>query len=230
MGIPMTPFDRHEQATETAPNERLQTFTKAMWSALVPDNGECVSVQGELVRANERLFSELLRNGMGNYYDEREDVRHNYYGRLVLLILDTLVENRGGALDADDVAYFRDTHGRLDRDRQVNLRRSELEQREEPLTEDEIRESEALDRDPHLITWEALFNRAERCIANWCIANPALVDRNGRPIVERGVRNIDEIFNPPAPPPKCPLCNGRGFIQPQDERSFPKRCSCPLGK
>lgn len=35
--------------------------------------GQCVSVQGELVRANERLQSEYFRNGLGNYYERTSD-------------------------------------------------------------------------------------------------------------------------------------------------------------
>jgi len=224
----MKPFDRTEEATDVAgSSERLQSFTKALWEALVPRSGECASVQGELVRANERLLTECLQNGMGNYYVEDEEIGQSSYGRLVLFILRTLVENRGGALDAEEVAYFAEIRGRLERDRALKLRIQELELKEEELTDEEAREIEELSgKDSERIHWVALYNRAERCIANWCIANPELIDRSGRSIEEGGVRNLDRILNPPPPPPKCPLCNGRGFIQPKDDRSFPERCSC----
>lgn len=224
----MTPFDRAEEATDTTPSsERLRAFTKAVWDALVPRTGECVSLQGELIRANERLLSECLRNGMCNYYVDDETVAQNYYGALALLILDTLIANRGGALAADEVAYFADVRSRLARDRTQSLRLRDLEQKEEALTDAEARELEVLSDDPAArVNWEALCNRAERCIANWCLANPELVDRQGRPVEERGVRHLEHLLNPPPPPPKCPRCSGRGFLQPTDERKFPERCSC----
>ena len=40
-----------------------------------------------------------------------------------------------------------------------------------------------------------LFDRAERCIANWCIANPELVDSEGRAVEERGVRSVEDVVN-----------------------------------
>jgi len=223
----MKPFDRTEASDTAGSSERLRSFTGAIWKALVPRQGECASVQGELIRANERLTTECFQNGMGNYYVEEEEIGQNYYGRLALFILNTLMENRGGALDADDLAYFAGIRGRLETDRALRLRIQELEIKEGELTEEEGRELEALcDKDSERIPWEALFNRAERCIANWCIANPELIDRRGRPVEEGGVRSLEQILDPPAPPPKCPLCGGRGFIQPRDDRSFPERCSC----
>ena len=84
----MRKFEPAEEATETAPgSDRLEAFTKALYQALVPNSGACVSVQGELVRANERL-----------------------------------------------------------------------------------------------------------CFANWCLANPELIDRHGRPVEERGIRDLSALI------------------------------------
>lgn len=224
---PLERFVRSDEATDTRPaSERLRAFTKVIWDALVPANGACQSRQGELVRGNARLLSECLRNGMSNAWVEDEPLAQNVYGAFALLITDTLIENRGGALEPDDVAYFSRVRGQLETDRLQRLRIRALEHREDELTDDEARELEALFESEERVHWEALCNRAERCIANWCLANPELVDRSGRPIEERGVRNLEHLFARPPPPAKCPLCGGRGFIQPTDERSFPTRCSC----
>src|SRR4051812_28046342 len=94
-------------------SDRLQLFTKALFDACVPPSGECVSVQGELLRASARLQSEYFRNALYNYYwewDESEegnpDVAGTYFGALLFFVLDTLISNRNQALDAEDVAYF----------------------------------------------------------------------------------------------------------------------------
>src|SRR5664279_6233165 len=95
----VTRFDRTDEGSSNdnrMPGERLAAFTKAMWDALVPGNGSCASVQGELVRANERLQSEYFRNGMGNYFgrdEPNETLADNHYGALLLFILDTMVAN-----------------------------------------------------------------------------------------------------------------------------------------
>ena len=62
--------------------------------------------------------------------------------------------------------------------------RGECELEQLLATEDEV-ESPA---------WEWLYNRAQRCIANWCIANPGLIDRQGRPIEERGIRDLGKLL------------------------------------
>jgi hypothetical protein len=223
----MQPFDKSEEATLIQPpSARLAAFTKAVWDALVPSNGECASVQGELVRARERLASEYYRNGMSNYYFE--PFEENYFAALLQFVLGILVENRGGALADEDVVFFADIRGRVESDWVRSLARSELEQQEEPLTVEQEKQYDLLDVELRSsgIHWEEFSNRAERCIANWCIANPKLVDRSGHPSVERGVSDIRHVFEPPAPAPKCPMCQGRGFIQPKDPTKYPERCSC----
>jgi hypothetical protein len=222
----MQPFELSDQGTDEKPSsERLQAFTEAMWKALVPPRGECVSVQGEMIRGNDRLMSELLRNGMGNYYHPDETTSENYYGQMLMLILDTLIENKNGPLSAEDVAAFTEIRRRVEPDRARALRLAQLEDSETELTPAEQQELEGLAGHPENIDFGSFFHRAERCIANWCIANPELVDRNGKPVEERGLRNVEHVFNPPPPPEKCKLCGGKGFVQPEDG-GFPKRCEC----
>ena len=48
--------DEDNSDVNPMPGERLQAFTKALWDALVPGNGSCASVHGELIRANETLL------------------------------------------------------------------------------------------------------------------------------------------------------------------------------
>jgi predicted DNA-binding WGR domain protein len=222
-------FDPADEATQTAAaNERLLAFTQALRDALVPRNGECLSLQGELVRANDRLGSEYFRNGMGNYYEDGVRPEDNYYGKLLLFMLGTLTENRGNALSNEDVAYFSGVRRQVEPYWKLHVRIGELEDKEEA-TEAELEELEELGSQAagdDAIAWEDLFNRAERCIANWCIANSDLVDLRGQPLEERGMRNIEHIFNPPPPAPKCPLCQGRGFVEQKESSGFPQRCSC----
>jgi hypothetical protein len=226
----MKPFDLSEQSTDTSlGSERLQAFLKAMYEAFVPSSGECISLQGELVRASDRLWSECLRNGMCNYYVGDESVAQNYYGDLVLLIIGTLTENKNIALSADDLSFFLETRQRLDADRVRQLRLRDLEQKETALSDAESQALEDLSSSGRVdrIDWEAFCARADRCIANWCIANPELVNRSGKPVVERGgLRNVSSIFSPPPPPQTCVLCGGRGFIQSETPSGFPKRCTC----
>ena len=101
--------DEGKSEANRMPSERLQAFTKALWDALVPDDSSCASVQGELIRAKDRLDGEHFRNGMGNYFSRDEPdktLAANYYGELVLFLLDTMIANRNQALADDDVAYF----------------------------------------------------------------------------------------------------------------------------
>ena len=42
----MKRFDRDDEGGDNRlPSERLQAFTKALWNALVPEDGECASVR-----------------------------------------------------------------------------------------------------------------------------------------------------------------------------------------
>ena len=185
----MKKFERADEAdaeTNRPASERLQAFTKALWDGLVPKHGACTSVQGELVRANDRLLGECLRNGMANYFDPDETLAENYYGALLLFVLDTMIANRNEALSDEDVAYFTEVRRELSPQRDRGLRSDALyhkaESEGEALTaaeEAELAQLDALPRGPH---WEDLFNRAERCIANWCLTNTALIDREGAPV------------------------------------------------
>ncbi len=103
----------------------------------------------------------------------------------------------------------------------MNHKSNESEASEAELKE--LRELEAAGG----LAWEEVLNRADRCIANWCIANPRLVDRYGRPVEDRGIRDVKTIFKPPpSPPPPCLLCRGKGWLSPKDPTQFPEVCSC----
>ena len=216
------------------PSDRLQAFTKALWDALVPRSSECASVQGELIRANERLQSEYLRNGLANYYAPPEPghtLADNHYGRLLLFLLDTLIENRNHPADDDDVRCFTDVRRLVEADWRLQLRIGELEGKREDsdLTDAEREELDRLAASPSPIGWDALFNRAQRCIASWCIANTALSDRLGKIVKERGVTDVRHIFERPAAPPPCPICNGKGWVPAKDPADFPTLCACKTG-
>lgn len=210
----MRPFDKSEEGDTDAsrmPSDRLQAFTDVLWSALVPANGACRSVQGELVRANGRLQREHYCNGMCNYFyrDAPSDtLRDTHYGEMALFLLDTLIGNRGGALSPDDVAYFAGVRRQLEPQWHRRLRLYDLQEKDEggELTEAESAELDALDEAPSEFYWDELFDRAERCIANYCIANPVLVDREGQWIAEGSVHDLRDIF---AASPQCEAC-GRG--------------------
>ena len=189
---------------------RLDAFTKALWDALVPSSGECVSVQGELVRANQRLRSEHFRNGMANYYrpDEPDQgFAESYYGALLLFVIGTLLENANGALTAEGVAYFTAARARASADwtrqRRIDGLLFLAEEEDRELTHAERVEIEALEAAAPRPDFEELFDRSAIAIANYCLANPELFDRSGRPVVERGVRDIRELIE--RRPPGTPL-------------------------
>jgi hypothetical protein len=186
----MKPFTAEDEGSE-----RLVKVRTAIWDLLVPDSGACLSVQGELVRAHERLGTEYYRNGMCNYYVSAELKPDQYYAKLLGLLLRTLVENRTAALTTDDVAFFRAFGDEAAHDFALFPRQQELEDKEEndTLTETERTELERL-RDAPQPDWEELYARGERCIVNWCIANPDLVDAEGKPVVERGVTSLRDLF------------------------------------
>lgn len=242
----MRRFERSDEGTAfygTAPpkmrSERLQAFHKALWDALVPASGESTSVQGELIRAVERLHSDSLCEGMGNYYEGMGDrgdsakVEDTYLGQLMVFMLDTLIENRNQGLDTEDVAYFADARTRMSSDwlRQKRIYELDNKYNESEASEAETKELQQLEAAAAATDgrpdWEDVFHRADRCIANWCITNPDFVDRKGRPVEVRGLRHVMAIFEPPlAPPPPCPICNGKGWLPPRDATQFPEVCSC----
>jgi hypothetical protein len=191
----MRRFERDEEAV--VGGDRLEAVTRALYAALVPPMGECVSLQGELVRANDRLITEHLQNGGLNYYDSTRTFATGYYSALLVLVLETLTANRGGALVGDDVAYFAEFLQSAGRDFVRTSRLGELENSETALSNAEQRELEELLAEESAVgqpDWEELYVRARRCIANWCIANPELIDRHGKPVVERGVRDLSSVF------------------------------------
>jgi hypothetical protein len=230
----MKPFDLTDEANpddDRPASERLEFFTKALWSTLVPPNGACVSVQGELIRASERLQSEYFRNGMANYFRAEAPgaaLTTNYYGGLLVFLLDTLLANRSAALSAADVGYFRGVRDALEPQWRRGLRSDELSYKaeEEELTDAEQAELAALDELPRGPAWETMFARVERCVANWCLANRQLVDREGRPVVEGGVSDLIQIFEPAPAAVVCERCGGKGWLPPQTAGAFPAVCAC----
>src|SRR6188508_1244741 len=115
-------------------DDRLTEFTQALWNALVPQDGECISVQGELVRAILRLESEHYRNGMMNYYapdTPAHGLADGYYPKLLLFVTETLAANRNGANADASVAYFADVRKRAESDWSIQMRIHEIAEREE---------------------------------------------------------------------------------------------------
>lgn len=222
--------DEGNSGEDRMPSERLQAFTKALWEGLVPESGSCASVQGELIRANACLQSEYFRNGMGNYFgrEPNDTLADTYYGELLLFVLDTMIANRNLALSDDDIAYFTEVRGEIEPQWLRGLRSDELfyKAEEEELTDAEKAELAQLDEQPRGPDWEDLFNRAERCIANWCLTNTALVSREEEPVTEGGVSDVLHIFEPPPPAPPCPICNGRGWIKLTTPGGGASFCSC----
>lgn len=214
-------------------DERLTAYVGALWNALVPSSGECASVQGELVRVQGRLSNEHYRNGTGNYYTPYED-HHGFadgvYPQMLVFLCTTLVANANDANDAATVAYFADVLANAPADWNVQQKIDAIGHREHDedreLTDEENAEIDALDATPGRLHWEELLDRAEIAVANYCLANPVLVDRKGAPAVDGGVKDVRHVFDPPPPPPKCALCNGRGWLPPQSASDFPTVCSC----
>lgn len=209
-------FDREDEgAFDRAPSPRLVEYLTGLAAALIPDSGESTTVQGELLRANLRLASEFLNNGGANYYVEEETLETNYYGALVTFMLDTLIDNRGGGLGVDDVAYFQQVRSDLEEDWARACRINALELSEDALTPEEVAELQALEP---IIDFETLCNRAERCIANWILVNETPIPRPG---FEARVPNLHAT--------KCVRCGGKGFLMPKDPQTFAEICSCKLG-
>lgn len=227
----MRRFDRGDEGIDRQlDSERLRAFHKALCDALVPGTGKPVSVQGELVLAFTLLRGPFLLYGMEDYYgdDSSDEFENTFLGEGTLFMLDTLIENRNAPLDDEDLAFFTDVRNVVEADWLVGRRIAELnhksnESEASEVESKELRELEAAGG----LAWEEVLNRADRCIANWCIANPHLVDREGRRVEDRGIREVKTIFEPPPPPPPpCPHCRGKGWLPPMDASQFPERCSC----
>jgi hypothetical protein len=196
----MRSFDRTEQGdTESGveASARLEEFTPALWTALVPKLGSCCSIQGELVRANRRLLNEQLQNGLYNYYDHEQQgtadsFGQNNYGRLLLFLLDTLIANRGDALSSEDVGYFERFRELAMIDWKNRPRRLALEPRflSDLMSTEERRQYGSLCMESYGFDVEDLYDHAQRCIANWCLANPELIDMEGRPVTEGGLSSL----------------------------------------
>lgn len=226
--VPASPtaFSRDDEASDGRPTgPRLESFLDAVWKALVPKQGECRSVQGQLVLAIQHLQAVFLRDGPEPYYDTEGSAN-----RLVAMlrhVLDTLVANRGEALDPEDVAFFASIRAQVDSDWRRGHRRFELlgKANDETASADELAEIERLEATPAL-PWPDLFARAERCVANYCLVSPVLVDRAGAPTSDQGVRDLRHVFAPPPPTPVCASCGGKGWVPAKDASSFPTVCSC----
>ena len=216
----MKTFSQSEQGSE-----RLRAFTKASYETLVPASGSADTIHGELLRANDRILSEALRNGMANFYNPDETLEENYYGSLLLFMLETLIKNVGNAVDREDVEYFKHIRSSLEADRQTVSRLMELEDKDGELTPPEETEYARLEQKAGTIAWEDLYDRAERCIANWCVVNSELVPYGGdtfRP--KNRPKLIEELFNTP-PVEVCVRCSGKGWIAAQPG-AFPEKCVC----
>lgn len=150
---------------------------------------------------------------------------------MVLFICDTMIENRNDALEEADVAYFADVRAAIEPQWLRRLRVHTLYDKieEGTLTEEERAELERIEPLPSGPHWEMFFARAERCVANWCLRNSALVDRRGNPVVEGGIRDIEELFETRRPTAAlCSRCGGKGWLPPKKASDPPATCSCKL--
>ena len=179
---------------------------------------------------------------MANYFHDDDGARlaDNYYGGLLLFMLDTLIANQGNTLSEEDVSYFTSVRENAESQWRNALRCDELYYRAEKteLSAEEKAEFERLDGMARGPAWEELCERAERCIANWCLANTALVDRSGKRVVAGGVSDVMEIFVRPevvesrvppsvrGPVGECAICGGKGWIASKVVSEFPTMCSC----
>jgi hypothetical protein len=115
-----------------------------IWQTYVPSTGQSSTVQGELLRANEKLRDEAHRNGNINW-DEGHEILARY-------ILDTLEAWAGLAPD----------------------RKAQLRADIAVLTVPRVQYVE-----------DDAFDRVERCILDWCAANPDPVLRAPNPQLRR---------------------------------------------
>jgi hypothetical protein len=213
------------------PRGRLQDFTQALLGALVPHSGSCSSVQGELVRAHAILVEELARSRMGNYYPNHvsQQLGATLYSALLVLVLDTLIANRNDGLNPEDVAYLVAARQTLDTDWERALRVMDLAE-SHSLTEAQERELRELEDGGPLLAWEQLLARTERCIGNWCIANPILLDKAGQRVpTSEGGMDIRSRFEPQSAVAPCGVCGGKGW-RTAHPGSHAELCVCKGGR
>ncbi|MDQ8192660.1 hypothetical protein [Roseibacillus persicicus] len=115
-----------------------------IWKNYVPKSGQSDTVQGELLRSNEKLRDECQRNGNINW-DSGHEILANY-------ILTTLTESSDVSEDAKDEL-------KCDIERVLEF--------EYPYTEDD------------------LFDRTERKIFDWYLANKEPIPRTHNPDLRR---------------------------------------------
>ena len=222
----MQRFDRNDA--------RLGVFVKALWDALVPESGECFTLQAEMVRAYGRLQSEHFQNGLCNYYmadEPHHGFADGHYPGLLVFLLEKLVANANAASDGLTVDYFADVLERAPRDWRLQQEINDIAEREHEqdraLTDAELARIDELSDHPSRLQWEELLDRLQIAVANYCLANPVLLDRQtGKPADERGVKDIRHVFEPPPAPAACARCNGKGWIASSDATQFPTMCSC----
>ena len=185
----MQRFTVDDEAGQTSdPSARLTAFIDAIREVTVPSGRECASVQGELLAINDAWMGDYFRNGLANYYacDGIDDL---------VFLVDTLVANQNAALDDDDVRHFRELRPLLFLDWTRTRRIQELEEMSQrsPSNDEELA-ALCLEDEHKGFLFEDTFDRAERCIANWCIANPDLVDRSGRAVMEGATSTLRALF------------------------------------
>lgn len=85
IGFLLAGCERDQHVNPTMTEEEYREIGRFIWKNYVPKSGQSDTVQGELLRANEKLRDECHRNGNGNW-DEGHEILANY-------ILTTLTES-----------------------------------------------------------------------------------------------------------------------------------------
>lgn len=107
IGILLTACDQRQPNKPTMTEEEYREIGRFIWQNYVPKNGQSDTVQGELLRANEKLRDECHRNGNGNW-DSGHEMLANY-------ILATLTQSPDVSAEAK-VELKRDIERILDYD------------------------------------------------------------------------------------------------------------------
>ena len=115
----------------------------------------------------------------------------------MFFVIDTMIANRNHSLDDEDVAYFGHVRACVGPDWARRRRIEALEEADSP-SDAERKELEGLEVDDASrgFCWDEFLDRGVRCIANWCIANPELIDRDGRPVREGKLRDVRDALEP----------------------------------